>query len=560
MKSFHSHILILTALMLFLIASYSHAQTQRPLTSQRCNVFTFDASASHDPDNENISFFWDFGDGQSSTEPVIEHTYSEAGIYDVTLSIADNSGLECSTAITTQKVKVDIPPTINLQGYKPKVCVDELLEMDASKSFINSDNKLKFSWNFGDGSKIVTSPIVTKVYEKGGSYKLRLKVDTQSDSVCSTKTLEKIVQVNAPPIAEAGDEEVLVCIGEDRDRSVKFDASGSMDVNNDSLNYIWDFGDGRKATGPKVTHTYRELGNFDVQLIVDDNSDMACNTGVDFVTVRLNKAPKAEAGSDVVACPGDEILFDGTESYALKKGTLSGFWSFGDGSTANGLKTSHSYTKPGKYEARLTVKNELNAMCPASNDSKTVTINARPTVTINAPKAICLGNIINFDASSAADPDGDTLEYYWSFGDGTVLRSGSKVSHEYKTGGIYKVSVIVDDGRGNPCSTATANMKIKVNTPPIADAGPNLTCCVDRAASFDGTASRDPDSDRLSYYWDFGDGTTSQGAVVTHTYSNNGSYNVKLTVDDNSGTVCSQSTSGFVASANAKPIPVLKIR
>ena len=199
-------------------------------------------------------------------------------------------------------------------------------------------------------------------------------------------------------------------------------------------------------------------------------------------------------------------------------------------------------------------------MCPPSRDSRVVTVNSTPTVSINALDAVCLGNKVNFDASSAMDSDGDTLEYYWSFGDGSILRAGPKVTHEYKQGGTYRVSVIVDDGRGSTCSTATAQASIKVNTPPVADAGPNLSCCVDRTTEFNASASTDPDGDHLSYTWDFGDGTNTSGAVVHHTYTKSGSYNVSLNIDDNSETACSKSTAGFSAGVNASPVPVINIK
>jgi beta-glucanase (GH16 family)/PKD repeat protein len=50
--------------------------------------------------------------------------------------------------------------------------------------------------------------------------------------------------------------------------------------------------------------------------------------------------------------------------------------------------------------------------------------------------------------------------------------------------------------------------------------------------TFDGTKSVDVNGDALTYTWDFGDGTTGTGATVNHTYTNEGSYHVSLTVSD----------------------------
>jgi len=52
---------------------------------------------------------------------------------------------------------------------------------------------------------------------------------------------------------------------------------------------------------------------------------------------------------------------------------------------------------------------------------------------------------------------------------------------------------------------------------------------------FDGTSSYDPDGTIDFYRWDFGDGTTLNGPIVTHTYQVIGTYTVKLNVLDNKG-------------------------
>src|SRR5690606_1575131 len=57
--------------------------------------------------------------------------------------------------------------------------------------------------------------------------------------------------------------------------------------------------------------------------------------------------------------------------------------------------------------------------------------------------------------------------------------------------------------------------------------------------SFDGTASTDPEGEELTYAWDFdGDGTTdSTSAAPSHTYTENGVYDARLTVTDPAGKV-----------------------
>jgi len=99
-----------------------------------------------------------------------------------------------------------------------------------------------------------------------------------------------------------------------------------------------------------------------------------------------------------------------------------------------------------------------------------------------------------------------------------------------------------------------------VNTPPVANAGPNLVFCAIKGYAFDGSMSSDADGDTLGYSWNFGDGSTGSGAKVTHAYAKKGDYKVTLTVDDGSGTNCSMSQDTFTAHVYEKPVPIIKVK
>lgn len=543
------------SLSLLLVGNFSRAE--EPATSPRCNEFTFDASASHDPNNQNIKYLWDFGDGTTSTEQIATHTYQKSGDYTVTLTINNNANLECSVAKTTQKVRVTMAPHAKFITADI-ICANQTVGFDGSSSKENSSNAT-YEWNFGDGTKVSGQKKTTKAFAKGGDYKVTLTVDDHQKTSCSRSTTEQIVHVQEPPSAEAGDEVLLKCVSEPSDLTVNFDASASAN-SNENLKYTWEFGDGTSQDGIKVSHEYKQTGNYEVKLIVKDPDNLSCGTGVDFMTVRLNEGPKANAGADLVTCGGEDIVFDGSDSSQYKKGAVSAEWFFGDGQTAKGLKVNHTYNKPGKYQATLSLESNLNAMCPQSRDTRLVTVNSAPTVTLKSVDHVCTGSAVSLDASSASDPDGDTLNYRWSFGDGETTSGSAKVTHEYKRGGNYMVNVIVDDGQNSACSSNVASKNIQVNSAPIADMGPNSACCANKETQFNANASSDPDGDELTYLWDLGDGTKEQGAKIRHTYKDSGQYNVTLTVDDGKGTSCSKSSANFVASVNASPVPVIQIR
>ncbi len=52
----------------------------------------FTAASSSDPDGDELSYFWNFGDGGSAALATTKHTYSEVGTYEISLSVTDNRG------------------------------------------------------------------------------------------------------------------------------------------------------------------------------------------------------------------------------------------------------------------------------------------------------------------------------------------------------------------------------------------------------------------------------------------------------------------------------------
>jgi DNA/RNA endonuclease G (NUC1) len=89
--------------------------------------------------------------------------------------------------------------------------------------------------------------------------------------------------------------------------------------------------------------------------------------------------------------------------------------------------------------------------------------------------------------------------------------------------------------------------------PPIADiAGPAGTVLEGSSVSLSGAGSVDPNGTIESYTWDFGDGASATGIAATHTFAQDGSYTVRLTVTDDDG--LRDVASFTVTVANAAPV------
>ncbi len=160
--------------------------------------------------------------------------------------------------------------------------------------------------------------------------------------------------------------------------------------------------------------------------------------------------------------------------------------------------------------------------------------NHPPVAKAGGPYSGTVGAALTVNGSGSSDPDGDTLTYAWTFGDGGTS-TGVSPSHIYAAAGAFTVNLTVNDGKGGSNSnTATATITA-LNTPPVANAGPDKSVTLGSPVTLDGTGSVDSDGSIASYGWNFGDGASATGATVSHTYGAAGSYTATLTVTDNNG-------------------------
>lgn len=126
---------------------------------------------------------------------------------------------------------------------------------------------LSYSWEFPDQDTDRSSGIQTdQHFSQSGDYIVHLTV---TDSAGQSATAEATIQVvNTPPIASCRFSNDAPIPGE----SVLFDASSSVDPDGTLIDFIWDFGDGTSQRGTRLSHTYEQLGQYEVQLIVVDNA------------------------------------------------------------------------------------------------------------------------------------------------------------------------------------------------------------------------------------------------------------------------------------------------
>jgi PKD repeat protein/KaiC/GvpD/RAD55 family RecA-like ATPase len=166
------------------------------------------------------------------------------------------------------------------------------------------------------------------------------------------------------------------------------------------------------------------------------------------------------------------------------------------------------------------------------NQSLHVVAKTPPNATfVSSSTTPLTGEDIVFNATNSHDLDGQITDYFWDFGDGNI-GTGSIANHAYADNGTYQVTLTVTDNDG--LDDTTSDMITVQNRPPIAQFSESATI-VDTEVTiyFNASDSYDPDGSIVVYFWDFGDGTNATGLIVTHSYAENGTYVVTLTVTDN---------------------------
>ena len=159
---------------------------------------------------------------------------------------------------------------------------------------------------------------------------------------------------------------------------------------------------------------------------------------------------------------------------------------------------------------------------------------------------------------SASDPDGDPLTYTWSCKEDPTIDSITENEFTWTppSPGTYNIEVTVSDGINQPVKY---QMQIVVGTgqvPPQANISAPSSAYTGEEIAFSGAGSMDPDGVIITYEWDFGDGENGVGQDVTHTYTSPGTYNVKLTVTDNSGLTGTAVETISISGPPSPPYPV----
>jgi len=276
------------------------------------------------------AWFWDFGDGVTSTEQSPTHVYTAAGAY--TVSLNASNAYEFSTEIKTDYITVlELPVAVFTANVTEG-------NMPLAVRFIDQSagNVTAWFWDFGDGATSTEqSPI--HVYTAAGAYTVSLNASNAYGYNISTPTTVTVLE---PPVAVFT---ANVTEG-NAPLAVRFINQSAGNV----TAWLWDFGDGTTSTEQSPTHVYTAAGAYTVSLNASNAYGYNISTPT---TVTVLEPPVTNFTANTTTGPAP-LVVQFTDASAGNP--TAWLWSFGDNTTSTEQNPIHTYTAPGNYTVNLT--------------------------------------------------------------------------------------------------------------------------------------------------------------------------------------------------------------
>jgi gliding motility-associated-like protein len=487
---------------------------------------------------------WNFNNyypsGIQATGKNVSYSFTQSNNWNAILYVTDANG--CRNSVTQQVVITQPYVYMQVNDVNGVTCES----LTKKFSFNSNKNLSSFTWNFGDGT--TSSEESPEHTFKTGSYKISLKYTTV-DGCTGEADNSFTITVYPKPKADFYSISGPTICGNSYSSFSK--TSGSSQGDNWYVNQQY------AGQTSLLGYVFPDTGKYSIMLV---SSNPGCrDTMVKTVSV-IPSFPQITGARNT--CDGDRgtVTFTQASRYAQKW-----IWDFGDGTTAtydtDKSEITHHYTRTGYYNVTLTTTNNA---CSNKTSFPAVVLLKQNPVLASSKTTLCSGESLNFTVSNLnvqsypyaymsydiqnwEYEDGTTSPgyYYWI----TSMPFNGTLNNVQK--GKDSIRLITRSTFGS-CFDTTNFIPIKIKG---ATAGFEIltnNVCFKSPVTFRDT-SKAENTTIISRQWSFGDGqtlTTTSAGIVSHTYSNPGSYNVVLSVTDASG--CTSYTSSYtqIASVN----------
>lgn len=437
------------------------------LDESKPGTLTCDGTDSYDPDEDDISYLWNFDGVERKDYEILEGDDDEAEVvvrylvaddYDISLTVTDDHEealKKSATATETFRIKSVLEVSMELTGNAAKnLGSDGTVDVEITGETTGTSLEIDCGNNTSDFSSSLSSngsETFTCTYDTAGIYKATIKAYDENEN-STTDTLRVYIGGGDEPIAVidvTGNGEDIGFDGDtvygNVDTKFTFDASNSvnLDGSSDTLSYSWNFGNGKTATSAKVTTSFNEIADYTVTLTVRDKSNNSLSSESS-IEVEIEPIPPKITGITVVpqgssletplkvSVSIDAQDDDGTIEYIKA-------WYYDLNDTAEALGTVISQST--EFSMTLNTNGEEGdevsygfAVEVTDSDNMTVTSddelddNEIPILTVvNGPNdspvsafsvdrtSVFIGEEITF-INESYDPDGEIVQSWWDIG------------------------------------------------------------------------------------------------------------------------------------------------
>lgn len=380
-----------------------------------------------------------------------------------------------------------------------------------------------YYWNFGNSTTFTATgnPTASTNYTANGTYTVNLFFYTAPS--CSNTISYTINITNAPTSTCNINANFVTTTGANGLKNFTSTSTGTVA----GTTYTWNYGDGSPlGSGITSSHTYTANGTYSAILYANNNFSVNCmDSTVIGVTVSNISTPcTLTVNYNHTQLTNGQVTFTSTSTGTVAVSYF--YWQFGDGGTANGNPTAHTYTSNGTYNATLTVYNTSVTCFSSVVHTITVTSNSTTPCNLVAGFNHTVGSGGNVSFANASTGTNGNSTYYWNFGDGFTSTSQNP-THTYSSAGAYNVLLLVNN-QTNPTCIDTVMQSINVTgIPCVANSNFSLSPAT---PSLVWNATPSFPYNVVAATWNWGDNSSSNTLYASHTYSASGTYSICLSV------------------------------
>jgi len=365
------------------------------------------------------SYYWDFGDGETSLLKNPTHFYNIYGNFTAKLYVAGYGG--CVDSLTRNITITD--PYTSAINYSPLEACDTLVVTFDVVPPPHTKHYLFFGDQTADSSQALN---FTHSYYYPQAYSPYLFLTDEQDCQIQVGGPKTITVFGAQPLFSV--DKFAFC-----DTGTVF-FTNYMIANDPIVSHTWNFGDGNSSNSLDASHTYTQPGTYYPSLTA--NTAKGCSKTF-YDTVKVYRTPQPLITSPDIACIYSTINFDG--SLLVADSAITYNWTFGNGLTSKQQNASTSYNSLGKPTITLVAANFLGCK---DTTTKNIQVMPLPQISILSEPTVLSGTGIVIPATYTPN----VVSYLWTPNTALSCTDCPNPFTKPQFTTKYKVSVIDSNG------------------------------------------------------------------------------------------------------------------